>query len=143
CPLVDLLLEAARFQQRSYLILHFGQRRDRQTALAALLAPGAAVVRLDLIAGNENHPREALLDVALDLQLTFDQCTDFIDGALRPLQCRIELLWRRKTLLNLQQPRLDGILRNILGAKPLHVSKAERLSDQGIENEPAVVVFAL
>ena len=111
--------------------------------MTALLTPRPAVVRLDFVGGDENHRRKALLNVTLDLQLTLDQGADFVQRQLRPLQCRIELLWRRKTLLNLQQPRLDRILRNILGAEPLHVPKAERLSDQGIENEPAVVGFAL
>ena len=82
-PALDFLLQAGRFEQRANLVLHLGQRRNREAARSALLAPGGFVVGLDLVGRDEDHRREPFLNVGLDLQLPLDEGPDFIERELR------------------------------------------------------------
>ena len=142
-PLVDLLLQPRRLQGGSDVFLHVRQRWNGESPLAALLAPGASIVSVDLIRSDHDHRREALLDIALDLQLPFDEGADLVERELGVLDGCIEIRWCRESIPNLQQPRLDRILRDVGGTEALDVAKPERLGDQIVENRAAVVVVAL
>src|SRR5216684_1185618 len=72
-PGFDLRLQASGLEQGADLFAHLIEGRDGQTTLPALLAPGAAVVGVDLVVGDEDQGEEALLNVSLDLELAFDQ----------------------------------------------------------------------
>jgi len=66
-----------------------------------------------------------------------------VERELGVLDGCIEIRWCRESIPNLQQPRLDRILRDVGGTEALDVAKPERLGDQIVENRAAVVVVAL
>src|SRR5438876_25267 len=60
-PLFDLRLEARGFQQTADLVADLGEGLQWEAAGAALVAPGAFVVGLDLVLRDEDERREVFL----------------------------------------------------------------------------------